>query len=230
MGKSAFAHKGGIHINAVLKNPQTYEHIEPEIVGGSRRFLTSELSGKTGIMMKAKQLQYDLTKDAPKTKKIHRLVQRLENEGYQFEAAEASFELLIHKTLKKHKKFFEMIDFSTIVVSREGAAPLSEATVRLKVKDVEEHTVALGDGPVNALDNALRKALTPFYPSLKNMHLTDFKVRVLDQKVGTAAKVRVFVESQDETGSWTTVGISENIIEASWKALVDGIEYKLLKR
>ena len=230
VGRSAFAHKGGIHINAVLKNPQTYEHVKPESVGGQRRFLTSELAGKSGIILKARDLRYELSKDAPKTKRIHRLIQRLESEGYQFEAAEASLELLIHKTMKRPKKFFELVDYKTVVLSDESGKTLSEATVRVKVKDLEEHTAALGDGPVNALDNALRKALIPFYPQLKTMRLSDFKVRVLDQKSGTAAKVRVFVESTDETGSWTTVGISENIIEASWKALVDSVEYKLLKR
>lgn len=230
VGKSAFAHKGGVHINAMLKNPQTYEHILPEVVGNSRRFLTSELSGKSNIMIKAQALDATLTKESPKTKKIHELVQKLENEGYQFEAAEASFELLVHKTLKKHKPFFDVLGYKAVVISEGAQAPVSEATVHLKVKNHEELTAAQGDGPVNALDQALRKALGEFYPKLKTMHLSDFKVRVLDQKSGTAAKVRVFVESTDENGSWTTVGISENMIEASWRALVDSIEYKLLKR
>jgi 2-isopropylmalate synthase len=230
VGKSAFAHKGGVHINAMLKNPKTYEHILPEVVGNSRRFLTSELSGKSNIMIKAQALDASLTKESPKTKKIHELVQKLENEGYQFEAAEASFELLVHKTLTKHKPFFDVLGYKAVVISEANQPPVSEATVHLKVKGAEELTAAQGDGPVNALDSALRKALSKSYPQLTKMHLSDFKVRVLDQKSGTAAKVRVFVESTDENGSWTTVGISENMIEASWRALLDSIEYKLLKR
>jgi len=157
-------------------------------------------------------------------------VQKLEKEGYQFEAAEASLELLIHKTLKRNKKCFELLDYKVVVMADEEGQTMSEATIRLKVRGVEEHTAALGEGPVNALDQALRKALIPFYPDLRNMHLSDFKVRVLDQIAGTAAKVRVFVESRDESGIWTTVGVSENIIEASWQALVDSVEYKLIKR
>lgn len=230
VGKSAFAHKGGIHINAMLKNPQTYEHILPEIVGNTRRFLTSELSGKSNIMIKAQALDASLTKESPKTRLIHELVQKLENEGYQFEAAEASFELLVHKTLKKYKPFFGVLGYKSVVISEGNQAPVSEATVHLKVQGKEELMAAQGDGPVNALDSALRKALIPYYPALGKMHLSDFKVRVLDQKSGTAAKVRVFVESNDDDGSWTTVGISENVIEASWRALLDSIEYKLLKR
>lgn len=230
VGKSAFAHKGGVHINAMLKNPQTYEHILPEQVGNTRRFLTSELSGKSNIMIKAQALDATLTKESPKTRKIHETVQKLENEGYQFEAAEASFELLVHKTLKKHTPFFDVLGYKVVVISEGDQPPVSEATVHLKVKGKEELTAAQGDGPVNALDSALRKALSQFYPKLKDMHLSDFKVRVLDQKSGTAAKVRVFVESTDAHGSWTTVGISENMIEASWRALLDSIEYKLLKR
>lgn len=230
VGKSAFAHKGGVHINAMLKNPQTYEHILPETVGNIRRFLTSELSGKSNIMIKAQAMDASLTKESPKTRKIHQLVQKLENEGYQFEAAEASFELLVHKTLKKHKPFFDVLGYKAVVISEGNQAPVSEATVHLNVKGKEELMAAQGDGPVNALDSALRKALIPYYPELEKMHLSDFKVRVLDQKSGTAAKVRVFVESNDDNGSWTTVGISENMIEASWRALLDSIEYKLLKR
>jgi len=215
-------------INAVLKNPRTYEHIEPDLVGNNRRFLTSELSGQTNILLKAKAMKLDLEKNSPTTKRILKTLQRLEHEGYQFEAAEASFELLIHRILKTHRRYFELLDFRVIVTPSVKGKLLSEATLRLKVDGREEHTVATGDGPVNALDNALRKALASFYPSLSKMHLSDYKVRVLEQKRGTAAKVRVFIESQDETGTWTTVGISENIIEASWKALVDSVEYKLL--
>lgn len=229
VGRSAFAHKGGVHINAVMKNPKSYEHIGPEEVGNHRRILVSELSGKTSIILKAKEMELDLTKDDPQTKKILKLVQTLENQGYYFEAADGSFELLMKKQLKKYKPFFTLEGFKVNIEKRENNTLVSEATIKLRVNKREEHTAAEGDGPVNALDNALRKALTKFYPSLSKMHLSDFKVRVLDEKAGTAAKVRVLIQSQDEKSSWGTVGVSENIIEASWQALVDSVEYKLLK-
>jgi 2-isopropylmalate synthase len=229
VGESAFAHKGGVHINAVMKNPRTYEHIEPRLVGNRRRILVSELAGKTTILLRAKELELDLSKDDPKTKKILALVQKLEHQGFQFEAAEASFELLMQKALKKFKEYFQLEGFRVVVEKRSDKKITSEAIIKLRVKGVEEHTAAEGDGPVNALDNALRKALKNFYPTLSEMHLSDFKVRVLDEKAATAAKVRVLIESQDEKDSWGTVGVSENIIEASWQALVDSVEYKLLK-
>jgi len=228
VGTTAFTHKGGVHVNAIMKNPRTYEHIEPHLVGNKRRILVSELSGKTSIILKAKELELDLKKEAPRTRKILKLLQRLEHEGYHFEAAEGSFELLLKKAFKKYKRFFELEGFRVVVEHRNGRL-VSEATIKLKVNDVEEHTAAEGDGPVNALDNALRKALTDFYPTLSEMHLSDFKVRVLDEKAGTAAKVRVLIQSQDAKDSWWTIGVSENIIEASWDALVDSVEYKLLK-
>ncbi|MCM8773400.1 MAG: citramalate synthase [Candidatus Omnitrophica bacterium] len=227
--KSAFAHKGGVHIYAVLKNPICYEHIDPRLVGNRRRFLVSELAGKSTLVMKAKELDFELDKRSPKVKNLHKLLQKLEKEGYQFEDAEASFKLLLQRELKKYKNFFELLGFRVIVEKREDERLISEATVKLKVKDKLEHTASEGDGPVNALDNALRKALLSIYPQLSNIHLTDFKVRVLDEKRGTAAKVRVLIQLQDDTDSWTTIGVSENIIEASYKALVDAIEYKLLK-
>lgn len=234
VGLSAFAHKGGVHVNAVMKNPKSYEHIIPEKIGNKRRFLISELSGKTSILVKAKELNLDLSKDIPKTKKILETLQTLEHKGYHFEAAEASFELLMKRKMKKIKKFFELEGFRVIVERRNNPQTNkpelhSEATVRIKVNRKREYTVSEGDGPVNALDNALRKALEGFYPNLKDMHLSDFKVRVLDQKAGTAARVRVLIQSQDKEGSWSTVGVSENIIEASCQALIDSIEYKLLK-
>jgi len=228
-GASAFAHKGGVHINAVMKNPKTYEHIDPKLVGNRRRILVSELAGKTTILLRAKDMEFDLNKEDPKTKRILKIVQGLEHQGYQFEAAEASFELLLQKALKKYKKFFSLEGFKVVVEKRDDGRLISEATIKIKVKGIEEHTAASGDGPVNALDNALRKALKEFYPTLSRMHLTDFKVRVLDAKVGTAARVRVLIQSQDEKDTWGTVGVSENIIEASWQALVDSVEYKLLK-
>ncbi len=229
VGESAFAHKGGVHINAMVKHPLTYEHIKPQLVGNRSRFLISELSGRTSILLKAKDLNLDLKKDTPQTKKILKLLQKLEHQGYQFEAAEASFELLIKKALKKYKKFFDLENFRVIIEKKKNGRVTSEAAMKLKVNNIEEHTAAEGDGPVNALDSALRKALKKFYPAITSMHLTDFKVRVLDEIAGTAARVRVLIQSQDKTDSWSTVGVSENIIEASWQALVDSIEYKLLK-
>ena len=229
VGSSAFAHKGGVHINAVMKNPATYEHIDPALVGNYRRILVSELAGKTPIIIKARELEMPLDKKTPKTKKILKLLQDLEYQGLQFEAADASFELLLKKAFKKYKKFFELEGFRVIVEKRPDKRIFSEATIRLKINKVERYTAAEGDGPINALDNALRKALKQFYPTLAKMHLSDFKVRVLDEKAGTAAKVRVLIQSQDEKDSWATVGVSENIIEASWQALVDSVEYKLLK-
>lgn len=229
VGASAFAHKAGVHVNAILKNPRSYEHMEPATVGNRRRLLVSELSGKSAILRKAEELDLGLHKDSPKTKRILTLLQDLEHKGYQFESAEASFELLMKRAMKRFKSFFKLEGFRVIVEDDEEGNLISEATIKLKVEDKKEHTAALGDGPVNALDNALRKALREFYPSLDKMHLSDFKVRVLDEKAGTAAKVRVLIQSQDEKNSWWTIGVSENIIEASWLALVDSIEYKLLK-
>jgi 2-isopropylmalate synthase len=228
-GASAFAHKGGVHINAVMKNPKTYEHIEPVLVGNRRRILVSELAGKTAVLIRAKELEFDLSKEDPKTKRILRLVQDLEHQGYHFEAAEASFELLMKKAFKRYQKFFELEGFRVVVEKRSDKKITSEAIIKLKVKGIKEHTAAEGDGPVNALDNALRKALKDFYPTLSKMHLSDFKVRVLDEKAGTAARVRVLIQSQDEKDTWSTIGVHENIIEASWQALVDSVEYKLLK-
>jgi len=229
VGRSAFAHKGGVHINAVMKNPVSYEHVMPEKVGNHRRILISELSGKTSIILKAKEMEFDLTKDDPQTKRILRLIQSMENQGYHFEAADGSFELLMKKALKKYKPCFTLEGFKVSIEKREDDVLISEAIIKLNVNKKEEHTAAIGDGPVNALDNALRKALAKFYPTLSKMHLSDFKVRVLDEKEGTAAKVRVLIQSEDENSSWGTVGVSENIIEASWQALVDSVEYKLLK-
>jgi 2-isopropylmalate synthase len=229
VGDSAFAHKGGMHINAIMKNPLTYEHVDPLLIGNHRRILVSELGGKTGILLRAKDLSYDLSKEDPQTKKILELVQSLEHRGFQFEAAEASFQILMKRALKKYKKFFDLEGFKVVIEKRSNNKITSEAVIKLKVKGVKEHTAAEGDGPINALDNALRKALKDFYPTLAKMHLSDFKVRVLDEKAGTAAKVRVLIQSQDEKDIWNTIGVHENIIEASWQALVDSVEYKLLK-
>ena len=228
VGKSAFAHKAGVHINAVLKNSLCYEHAVPEVVGNKRRLLLSELSGKSAIVEAAKAMKHDLDKKSDKAKELHKIILDLEQQGYQFEAAEASFKLIIERVIKNHKPFFKTVDYRTSVVkSCEGM--LSEAIVKLDINGEIKHTVAEGDGPVNALDRALRKGLVDVYPVLKQMHLSDFKVRVLNEKEGTAAKVRVLIESQDANDVWMTIGVSENIIEASWLALVDSIEYKLLK-
>ncbi len=228
VGTAAFAHKGGVHVNAVMKTPRSYEHIDPASIGNERKILVSELSGRSSLVFKAKGLDLELTRDTPQAKKLLKLLQALEHQGYHFEAAEGSFELLLRRQLKQFKPSFTLDKFR-VVIEKVGNRILSEATIKLRVNGVMEHTTAEGDGPVNALDNAVRKALKQFYPRLAEMHLTDFKVRVLDEKAGTAAKVRVLIESQDERNSWGTVGVSENIIEASWQALVDSIEYKLLK-
>lgn len=229
VGNSAFAHKAGVHVNAILKNTRTYEHIDPSSVGNHRRLLISELSGKSTIIKKAQDLELSLGKSAGKSKKILKLLQDMENRGYHFEAAEASLELLMKRVMKRFKDFFDLEDFRVIIEKRKGGKMSSEATIKLKVGKETEHTASLGDGPVNALDSALRKALKKFYPKIAKMRLTDYKVRVLDEKEGTAARVRVLIQSQDETDSWWTIGVSENIIEASWLALVDSVEYKLLK-
>lgn len=229
VGSSAFAHKGGVHVSAVQKNPETYEHTLPELIGNQRRILISELSGRSSILTKAEKYGYKLDKDTPGTREILRKLKELENQGYQFEGAEASFELLMKKALGTYRSFFELEGFRVIVDTREKDGLIAEATVKVKVDGKQEHTAAEGNGPVNALDNALRKALEQFYPTLKEMHLTDYKVRVLDEKSGTGAKVRVLIQSSDDRSSWGTVGVSENIIEASFLALADSIEYKLMK-
>lgn len=229
VGLSAFAHKGGIHADAVLKNSRGYEHVDPGWVGNTRRILVSELSGKSSVFMKAQEMRLNLKKDDPATRKVLEIIKRLESEGYEFEAAEASFKLLVEKTLKRHTPFFDLEGFRVSVEKRGDGQIISEATIKVKVGDIFEHTAAEGDGPVNALDYALRKALIPFYPSIAEVHLADYKVRVLNVKAGTAAKVRVLVESRDKDAIWGTVGVSENIIEASWQALVDSVEYKLMK-
>ncbi|MDD3904944.1 MAG: citramalate synthase [Candidatus Omnitrophica bacterium] len=229
VGNSAFAHKAGVHVNAILKNPETYEHTDPHAIGNHRRLLISELSGRSMIRKKAEDLDIDLPKDADKTKKILETLQALENKGYHFESAEASLELLIKRIMKKFKDFFDLENFRVIIEQKKGGKMVTEATINLKVDGEIEHTASLGDGPVNALDSALRKALAKFYPNIAQMHLTDYKVRVLDEKEGTAARVRVLIQSQDKSDSWWTMGVSENIIEASWQALVDSVEYKLLK-
>ncbi|MBN2654123.1 MAG: citramalate synthase [Nitrospirae bacterium] len=231
VGDSAFAHKGGIHVSAVQKKPETYEHIRPELVGNSQRVLISDLAGKSNVLRKAQEFNIRLDANSPELQSILQKLKDLEHQGFQFEGAEASFELLLKKSLGLHRRFFDLIGFRLITEKRKGNQPsVSEATIMLKVGKKIEHTAAIGHGPVNAMDNALRKALEKFYPELKNVSLYDYKVRVLTAGEGTSAKVRVLVESGDGSAKWETVGVSENIIEASWQALVDSIEYKLLKQ
>src|SRR5208283_1762488 len=230
VGDSAFAHKAGIHVSAVRKRPETYEHICPELVGNSQRILISDLAGRSNILRKAEEFNIHLEADSPEVQGILDSLKDLEHQGFQFEGAEASFELLLKKALGLHRRFFDLIGFRVIDEKRkETELPFSEATIMVKVGKSIEHTAAAGNGPVNALDSALRKALEKFYPELKKVKLHDYKVRVLTAGRGTSARVRVLVESGDEVHRWGTVGVSENIIEASWQALVDSIDYKLLK-
>src|SRR3989339_363361 len=229
IGYSAFAHKGGIHASAVAKKSSTYEHINPSLVGNQRRILISELSGRANILLKSKELNIDFEKNTDKTKKILQIIKEYEKKGYSYEGAEGSFELLVKKHIGKHKTFFDLGGFRVAVEKDKNGNLKSEATIKVFVKNKEEVTAAEGDGPVNALYNALRKALDKFYPQLKNVRLSDFKVRIINPSDGTGAKVRVLIQSSDGKTEWNTVGVSENIIEASWQALVDSIEYKLLK-
>jgi 2-isopropylmalate synthase len=227
VGSSAFAHKGGMHVHAVNRISQSYEHIPPESVGNVRRVLVSELSGRSNIV--AKTTKYQLQHDNELMGKILDRVQDLEAEGYQFEAAEASFDLLVKKVAGMYQPKFERIHYRVNVETGAGETPLTEATVKLVVDGHVEHVVAEGDGPVNALDTALRKALLVHFPRLAEVHLVDYKVRVINSSEGTAARVRVVIESSDTKDVWSTVGVSENVIEASWLALVDSVEYKLFK-
>lgn len=229
-GKSAFAHKGGPHVDAVKKNPRTFEHIEPEMVGNQRNILVSELSGGSNVLLKAVDVGMDGNTSKEEAREILAELKKLEHKGYAFEAADASFRILIQKVMKKHKSFFTLEGFRVIVEKRsKDGECLSEATVKVCVDGEVEQTVAEGDGPVNALDKALRKALERFYPEIAKVQLNDFRVRILDPEEASAATTRVLIESSDETESWGTVGVSENIIEASWEALVDSVEYKLFK-
>ncbi|MBN1124672.1 MAG: citramalate synthase [Sedimentisphaerales bacterium] len=227
VGESAFAHKAGLHVNALRKNKATYEHLDPRLVGNERRFLLSELSGASNILAKLEKDR--LAEDKDLARQLLHTIQDMENEGYQFEAAEASFDLLIKKALGTYKSAFELLKYHVNVEMNKAGEIVTEATIKLRVDDMIEHVVAEGDGPVNALDNALRKSLLRFYPGLGDMHLVDYKVRVVNAQAATAARVRVIIESRDHDAVWGTVGVSENIIEASWKALVDSVEYKLLK-
>ena len=230
VGESAFAHKGGIHVSAVKQNPLTYEHIEPDKVGNIRRILISDQSGRSNVLHKAKEWGIKLKSSDPILSSIISELKEKETLGYMYEGAEASFEILMRKALGLHRNFFKFETFRVMNHKYRMDRPtLTEATIRLFVGGNEVHTAAMGDGPVNALDNAMRKALIRFYPCLEEMELCDYKVRVLSGERGTEAKVRVLIESRDKHCSWGTVGVSVNIIEASWQAMVDSINYKLMK-
>lgn len=229
VGGSAFAHKAGMHSDAVSKDPKTYEHIDPKRVGNTRNILMSEVAGRSAVLNLINEIDSGITKDSSETKLILEKLKELEYEGYQYEGAEGSFKLVIMKLLGKYKHFFKLMEFKVIVNEPTINSVNSSALIKVKVGDQEEITAAEGDGPVHALDNAVRKALERFYPQIRMMKLTDYKVRVLDSTSATAAKVRVLIESTDGAEIWTTIGVSTDIIDASWKALVDSIEYKLIK-
>ncbi len=230
VGKSAFAHKGGVHVSAVAKNPETYEHVDPSLLGNRRRILLSDLAGSSSILLKAKEFGLNLKKQDPMVKRLLQDLKELENQGFEFEGAEASFEILMKKAMGKYKNFFRLVGFRVLDEKlTHDEPPRAEATIQVEVDGEIEHTAAQGNGPVNALDNALRKALERFFPAIKQVRLIDYKVRVLPSGAGTGSQVRVLIESTDGERKWGTVGVSENIIQASWMALVDSLEYKLMQ-
>lgn len=231
VGHGAFAHKGGIHVSALLKDSLTYEHINPEEVGNHRRVLVSELSGLSNLLYKAKELNIDVNTYDAETRRLMKQIKELENQGFQFEGADASLELFLRKAFGQYEDFFQLKNLKIILEKSEGEEEFSaEAMIKMQIGDNTVHTAAEGEGPVNALDNSLRKALTEVYPEIAEMHLSDYKVRVLNGNDGTAAKVRVLIDSADQSNKWSTVGVSENIIEASWQAIVDSINFHLLKK
>jgi 2-isopropylmalate synthase len=227
VGNAAFAHKGGIHVSAILKDSKTYEHIKPELVGNKQRILVSELAGQSNIISKAQELGLDITANNDKTKEIIDRIKDLEHQGYQFEGADASLELLLREAFAEVPVIFELESLK-LLVEKSKDHMVSEAIVKITVGGESVYTVAEGNGPVNALDHALRKALVQFYPKINDIHLTDYKVRVIDEKDATAAKVRVLIQSTDFQNTWSTVGVSSNVIEASWEALVDSFRYALI--
>jgi len=228
VGDSAFAHKGGIHVSAVMRNPRTYEHMIPEAVGNRRRILVSDLSGKATVEAKAKEYSVDLKGREAAVPEILNTLKGMEKKGYRYEGADASFELLMKKTLGEKHKPFKLVGFRVLdEKKKEGEPPYSEATIMIDKDGKVEHTAAEGQGPVNALDKALRKALDKLFPQLRSVRLLDYKVRVLPAGEGTGSTVRVLIQSGDGERKWTTVGVSSNIIEASWQALLDSVDYKL---
>ena len=230
VGSGAFAHKGGIHVSALLKDTLTYEHINPEKVGNHRRVLVSELSGLSNLLYKAKELNLDVNSYDLQTRKVLKTIKEMEKQGLQFEGADASLELFLRRAFGQYEDFFQLKNLKVILEKNEGDEITAEAMVKVMVGDRTFHTAAEGDGPVNALDNSLRKALAEVYPEINEMHLADYKVRVLNGDAGTAAKVRVLIDSADQSRQWSTVGVSENIIEASWQAIVDSINYLLVQK
>lgn len=228
VGSAAFAHKGGIHVSAIRKHSKTYEHIEPELVGNKQRVLVSELAGFSNILFKAEELNLDINQENPKSKEIIQDIKNLEHQGYQFEGADASLELLLRQAFGTVEEIFTVESFKILIEKIKDQPVTTEAIVKINVDGEQVYMAAEGNGPVNALDNALRQALKQFYPEIKEMHLSDYKVRVLDEKDATAAKVRVMIETTDFTNTWNTVGVSENVIEASWQALIDSMRYGLL--
>ncbi|UOE96404.1 citramalate synthase [Alkalihalobacillus sp. LMS39] len=230
VGKSAFAHKGGMHVSAVLKHPETYEHLNPVELGNQRRVLVSELSGQSNVLFKAKEWNIDLNKNNPATKQIIEEIKEKEHQGYQYEAAEASFELLVKKGLGQWDEFFKVNHFKLFIENNGGDHFKTEAVVKVCINGEEVLTVAEGNGPVNALDHALRKGIMQFFPIIQKMYLSDYKVRVLDETNATASKVRVLIESSDGQEKWSTTGVSGNVIEASWFALIDSVRYYLQKQ
>ena len=229
VGSDAFSHKGGMHIDAVSKNPVSYEHINPEVVGNSRHILVSEVAGRSALLARINQVDATLTKDSPETVRILEQLKELEHEGYQFETAESSFQLLVRKLLGKHEPFFHLHEYKVNIHEPSHNGVNSSVVIKISVDGQTEVAAAEGDGPINALDKALRKALERFYPSISEIKLTDYKVRVLDSDKASAAKVRVLIESRDQHEGWTTIGVSTDIVDASWHALIDSIEYKLVR-
>ncbi|MGC8777946.1 MAG: citramalate synthase [Candidatus Caldatribacteriaceae bacterium] len=227
VGRSAFAHKGGIHASAMLRHPRTYEHVSPELVGNERRILVSEQAGRSNLIYRAEEMGIKLDTGDPRVAALIQRIKEAENEGYQFEGADASFEILLRETLGEVLKSFDLEGFRVIVEKRGEGGTTTEATIKVRVDEEVVHTVAEGDGPVHALDSALRKALERVYPTLKKIRLADYKVRVLSEKEGTAARIRVLIQSTDGERTWGTVGVSTDIIEASWEALADSIQYGL---
>jgi 2-isopropylmalate synthase len=231
VGVAAFTHKGGLHVHAVQKLARTYEHVDPSLVGNERVITISDMSGQSNVLVRAAALGLPLAKGAPEVQQILSEVKKLESEGYEFEAAEASFELLIRKHLGRHSSFFDLLEYhSTHRCNGRQGFETCEATVKLIINGENVYTVDDGDGPVNALDRALRKALTPAYPEIADVLLLDYKVRIIDGAAGTGARTRVLITSTDGTDTWSTVGVHLNIIDASWEALVSGFEYYLLKK
>jgi 2-isopropylmalate synthase len=228
VGYSAFAHKGGIHVNALVKCEESYQHIDPELVGNRKRVVVSELSGRSNIAYKAEEFGLDLSGGSEQSVKVLQRIKELESQGFQFEGAEGSVELLIRRTRTDYTPPFELLDFHVLVQDSDNGTMAAEATVKVRVDDQIMHTAADGNGPVNALDAAVRKALVPFFPGLADVRLVDYKVRILDGGAGTAAQTRVLIDSTDGQRAWSTVGSSTNIIEASWQALADSLEYALL--